>query len=92
MDAVGNSGIFPSKVQAEQLRESSETGELTEGMVYAVLIRKEKEDVKVTISAKRIRNYFPESYSREQIESVIYTLLEDWRQKEGGTVDAGNTV
>ena len=92
VDAVGNSGIFPSKVQAEQLRESSETGELTEGMVYAVLIRKEKEDVKVTISAKRIRNYFPESYSREQIESVIYTLLEDWRQKEGGTVDAGNTV
>ncbi len=92
VDAVGNSGIFPSKVQAEQFRESSEAGELTEGKVYAVLVRKEKEDVKVTISAKRIRNYFPESYSKEQIENVIYTLLEDWRQKEGGTADAGNTV
>ncbi|EOS38924.1 ParB-like partition protein [Lachnospiraceae bacterium M18-1] len=92
VDAVGNSGIFPSKVQAEQLRESSEAKELTEGGVYAVLVRKEKEDVKVTISAKKIRNYFPESYSREQIESVIYTLLEDWRQKEGGTTDAGTTV
>ena len=92
VDAVGNSGIFPSKAQAERLRESSEAGELTEGGVYAVLVRKEKEDVKVTISAKRIRNYFPESYSKEQIESVIYTLLEDWRQREGGTADAGNTV
>ncbi len=92
VDAVENSGIFPSKVQAEQFRESSESGELTEGKVYAVLVRKEKEDVKVTISAKRIRNYFPESYSKEQIENVIYTLLEDWRQKEGGTADAGNTV
>ncbi len=92
VDAVGNSGIFPSKVQAEQFRESSQAGELTEGKVYAVLVRKEKEDVKVTISAKRIRNYFPESYSKEQIENVIYTLLEDWRQKEGGTADAGNTV
>lgn len=92
VDAVGNSGIFPSKVQAEQFRELSETGELTEGKVYAVLVSKEKEDVKVTISAKRIRNYFPESYSKEQIENVIYTLLEDWRQKEGGTADAGNTV
>ena len=92
VDAVGNSGIFPSKAQAEQIRESSEAGELTEGGVYAVLVRKEKEDVKVTISAKRIRNYFPESYSKEQIESVIYTLLEDWRQREGGTADAGNTV
>ena len=92
VDAVGNSGIFPSKAQAEQIRESSEAGELTEGGVYAVLVRKEKENVKVTISAKMIRNYFPESYSKEQIESVIYTLLEDWRQKEGGTADAGNTV
>lgn len=92
VDAVGNSGIFPSKVQAEQFRELSDAGELTEGKVYAVLVRKDKEDVKVTISAKRIRNYFPESYSKEQIENVIYTLLEDWRQKEGGIADAGNTV
>ena len=92
VDAIGNSGIFPSKVQAEQLKESSEAGELTEGKVYAVLVRKEKENVNVTISAKKIRNYFPVEYSREQIENVIYTLLEEWKQKEGGTSDAGNTV
>ena len=92
VDAIGNSGIFPSKAQAEQLKESSETGELTEGNVYAVLIRKEKENVNVTISAKRIRNYFPTEYSKEQIEDVIYTLLEEWKQKEGGTTDAGVTI
>ena len=92
VDAIGNSGIFPSKAQAEQLKESSEAGELTEGKVYAVLVRKEKENVNVTISAKKIRNYFPVEYSREQIEDVIYTLLEEWKQKEGGTSDAGNTV
>ena len=92
VDAIGNSGIFPSKAQAEQLKESSEAGELTEGKVYAVLVRKEKENVNVTISAKKIRNYFPMEYSREQIEDVIYTLLEEWKQKEGGTLDAGNTV
>lgn len=92
VDAIGNSGIFPSKAQAEQLKASSEAGELTEGNVYAVLIRKEKENVNVTISAKRIRNYFPTEYSKEQIEDVIYTLLEEWKQKEGGTTDAGITV
>ena len=92
VDAIGNSGIFPSKAQAEQLKESSEAGELTEGKVYAVLVRKEKENVNVTISAKKIRNYFPVEYSREQIEDVIYTLLEEWKQKEGGTLDAGNTI
>ncbi len=92
VDAIGNSGIFPSKTQAEQLKESSEAGELTEGKVYEVLVRKEKENVNVTISAKKIRNYFTVEYSREQIEDVIYTLLEEWKQKEGGTSDAGNTV
>ncbi len=91
-DAIGNSGVFPSKAQAEHFRESSQAGELTEGKAYAVLARKEKENVNVTISAKRIRDYFPKSYSKEQIENVIYTLLEDWRQKEGGTADARDTV
>ena len=92
VDAIGNSGIFPSKAQAEQLKAGSEAGELTEGNVYAVLIRKEKENVNVTISARKIRNYFPTEYSKEQIEDVIYTLLEEWKQKEGGTTDAGITV
>jgi len=92
VDAIGNSGIFPSKAQAELWKESSEAGELTEGKVYAVLVRKEKENVNVTISAKKIRNYFPAEYSKEQIEDVIYTLLEEWKQKEGGTTDAGITV
>ena len=92
VDAIGNSGIFPSKVQAELLKAGSEEGELTEGKVYAVLVRKEEENVNVTISAKKIRNYFPVEYSKEQIEDVIYTLLEEWKQKEGGTTDAGVTV
>ena len=92
VDAIGNSGIFPSKAQAEQFKANSEAGELTEGNVYAVLIRKEKENVNVMISAKKIRNYFPTGYSKEQIEDVIYTLLEEWKQKEGGTADAGVTV
>lgn len=92
VDAIGNSSIFPSKAQAEQLKANSEAGELTEGNVYAVLIRKEKENVNVTISAKKIRNYFPTEYSKEQIEDVIYMLLEEWKQKEGGTADAGITV
>lgn len=78
--AVGNSGVFPSKAQAEQMKALSETGELTEGNVYAVLVKKEDGNVGVTISAKKIRNYFPPAYTKEQIEEVIYTLLEEWKQ------------
>lgn len=78
--AISNSGVFPSKAQAEQLKAMSEAGELTEGNVYAVLVKKEDGNVGVTISAKKIRNYFPPAYTKEQIEEVIYTLLEEWKQ------------
>lgn len=78
--AIGNSSVFPSKAQAEQMKALSEAGELTEGNVYAVLVKKEDGNVGVTISAKKIRNYFPPAYTKEQIEEVIYTLLEEWKQ------------
>lgn len=78
--AIGNSGVFPSKVQAEQMKALSDSGELTEGSVYAILVKKEDGNVGVTISAKKIRNYFPPAYTKEQIEEVIYTLLEEWKQ------------
>ena len=94
VDAVQNSGIFPSKAQAEKLKESSRTGELTEGMVYAVLVRREGSSGGVTISAKKIHSYFPPAYTKSQIEEVIYSLLEEWKQNYGEEEreDAENTV
>lgn len=94
VEAVRNSGMFPSRVQAEQLKEYSGEGGLTEGQVYAVLVKKESLNVNVTISAKKIRSYFPAAYSREQIEQVIYTLLDQWKENEGreNGADAGDSV
>lgn len=94
VDAVANSGIFPSKAQAEKLKESSKAGELTEGVIYAVLVKKEGGNSGVTISAKKIHSYFPPAYTKSQIEEVIYSLLEEWKQNygEGEREDAESTV
>lgn len=94
VDAVANSGIFPSKAQAEKLKESSKAGELTEGVIYAVLVKKEGGNSGVTISAKKIYSYFPPAYTKSQIEEVIYSLLEEWKQNygEGEREDAESTV
>lgn len=94
VEAIQNSGIFPSKGQAEQLKECSEAGELTEGQVYAVLVKKESGNVNVTISARKIRSYFPAAYSREQVEEVIYMLLDQWKENKerGEGADAGDPV
>lgn len=94
VDAVANSGIFPSKAQAEKLKESSKNEKLTEGAVYAVLVKKEGGNSGVTISAKKIHSYFPPAYTKSQIEEVIYSLLEEWKQNygEGEREDAESTV
>lgn len=91
--AITDSGIFPSKVQAEQLKQLGEAGELTEGKVYSILVKKEKTGAGVTISAKKIQNYFPGNYTKEQVENVIYMLLEQWKEQERKEdADAGDTV
>lgn len=37
---------------------------------------------KVTINAKTLRKYFPETYSQEGMEQVIFSLLEKWSKGE----------
>lgn len=83
VEAVMNTGLFPSKVQAEQLKARSSAGELTEDGIYAILAKKENGSVNVTISARKIRDYFPSAYTKEEIEEVIYSLLDQWKQNEG---------
>ena len=37
---------------------------------------------KVTIKADKISRYFTEDYSSEDIENIIYQLLEEWQNKQ----------
>ncbi len=92
LEAVANISIYPSPAQAEQIKDMSEKGTLSEKNVYALLVKKENSGQSVTISPKKIRNYFPSAYTKAQIEEVIYTLLEQWKQGKERETDARNTV
>ena len=92
LEAVANISIYPSPVQAEQIKDMSEKGTLSEKNVYALLVKKENSGQSVTISPKKIRNYFPTAYTKAQIEEVTYSLLEQWKQGKERETDAGNTV
>ena len=72
--------IFPSKSDAELLKKESEDKILTEQKVLNLLLKEEKPR-NITIPAKRIRDYFPQNYTRKEIETVIFELLESWKQK-----------
>lgn len=91
VDVIKNMGVFPSKSQAEQLKTFSEAGELTEGRIYAALVKKTSTSSSVTIPARKVSDYFPTSYTKAQIEDVIYKLLQDWKDNgERGAADAGD--
>lgn len=91
-NAVADCGTFPSKAQAEQLKALYEAGELTDGKVYAALIKKEKSGTGVTISARKIKDYFPPAYTKAQIEEVIYNLLEQWKAGEGSIENCNDVI
>lgn len=62
--------------------ELDKKGELTFPMVRMLLEKEKPVERKVIIKAQRINNYFPATYSREQIENIIYQLLENWKNTQ----------
>lgn len=71
----------PDGKQAEKLHQLSKEGSLNDGVIRLVL-EKPEDMSKVSLPAKKLRSYFPESYTGEQIQTVIFELLEEWRNRE----------
>ncbi|MDU1141363.1 MAG: chromosome partitioning protein ParB, partial [Enterocloster bolteae] len=75
----GNTVVL-SKSRAETLKEESERGILTEERVRDILNQDVKR-ISITISAKKIKDYFPQDYTKDQMEEVIFKLLDSWREE-----------
>ena len=73
-------GVTISTAQASKLKEHGKSDELTLPMVRLILTEMKPRERKVTIKADKISRYFPEDYSNEQIENVIYQLLDEWNR------------
>lgn len=73
--------LFPNEIQAEALKDESKAGTLNKKRVTEILISDSKMPSmpKITLSLKKLRDYFPKEYTKGQIEAVIYDLLESWR-------------
>ena len=75
----GNTVVL-SKSRAETLKEDRERGILTEERVRDILNQDVKR-ISITISAKKIKDYFPQDYTKDQMEEVIFKLLDSWREE-----------
>ncbi len=76
---------MPDGRQAERLHQLSREMMLDYDTIRRIL-KKPEETVKVSLSSKKVRGYFPGSYTGEQIQSIIYELLEEWKKRELNTV------
>lgn len=67
---------------AKKLKKHSEDGTLTELAAELILCGEKEAPVKVTLSSEKIKGYFPKEYSKQQMEQIIYELLEKWKQEQ----------
>ena len=78
---IEEQGCNVSTVQSGKLKEYGKSGELTFAMVRLILTEEKPKERKVTLKADKISKYFSDSYSNEEIENVIISLLDKWREE-----------
>ena len=72
-----------STVQSGRLKEYGKSGELTLAMVRLILTEEKPKERKFTMKSDKIGRYFSDSYSNEEIEDIILSLLDKWKEEAG---------
>ena len=73
----------PSLSQAQRMKKSSQEGKLNEDSMLEIMCEQKKPDWdRVTLGGEKLRKYFPRNYTPQQIENVIYHLLDMWQKKQ----------
>ncbi len=75
-------GVSVNTTQSARLKEYGKKGkELTQSAIELILSEQRPKERKVTIKADRISQYFSSDYNAEDIENIIYQLLEEWKNR-----------
>lgn len=77
-------GAIPNGTQAAAIKKYSMSNGLTEEVADLILAGKNKTR-KIILKQERISEYFPAGYTPEEIEDLIYKLLDKWKQGENNS-------
>ena len=85
-DVIENESFGPPSIeQAKKLRKYGERIDLTTSLIIDILSDEKPTPVKITLKKKCLNQYFPKDYTQDQMEEVIFSLLESWKtQQKGG--------
>ena len=82
LDAKDYAQATPSLSQAQRLKKFSKEGNCSLEAMKAIMSEEKKGDLhKVTLKADVLKKYFPKSYTPQQMEEKIISLLEQWQRK-----------
>lgn len=70
--------VIPTRSQLAKIKEQRKTEALTITVIEAILSEGCPATVQVVLKQTRLRQYFPRSYTAQQMEEVIVSLLETW--------------
>lgn len=65
--------------QAKNIREAGTSNKFSREMVISILLHKEEAKRQIKIGALKLRDYFSDDYTIEEIEDIIFDLLEQWK-------------
>ena len=71
--------VIPTRSQLVKIKEQRKTEALTITVIEAILSEGCPATVQVVLKQTRLRQYFPQSYTAQQMEEVIVSLLEAWK-------------
>ena len=79
---MNNHSMVPSMKQAQELKQLSKEQTLTYLEIDQICMNEKKEKLQVQIPAKKLKQYFPETYTKDQMEEIIFMLLASWAESE----------
>ena len=72
----------PSHAQAIKLRKFAEAGKLNEEVILSIMTEeKPNQRQKFFLNQSDVQQYFPSSYTPQQMQNVIISLLRNWEHK-----------
>jgi len=82
LNVLNKSSAKLSIKQSAEIKRLSQDGKLTEAMLWEIISSvSSKKTRKVTLKAERLNEFFADNYTEEDIEEIVFTLLNKWKQE-----------
>ena len=82
VETIESEQATPSLSQAQKMKKMSQEQTLNEDTMLSLMMQPKKPvPMNFVIPEDKLRQYFPKNYSMEQMESVIFKLLDRWQHR-----------